>query len=596
MSELPVEIFRLVFGLLSHDKKFLHSCLLVNRTWRESVVSILWRDPFKFLQKPSAQLIQTYISCMDEAGRKNLEGLGINFENEPLCRPTFDYVGFLRHLKYTDFYYSSRAWLEEILGQQKNLDFAGFLVTKELFKFFMNQCQTILSLEINTEHLYPPDDADYVSIPCFPGAPKCLSQLQDFVCCGNYNKKGIFKEMTQSCRNIRTLSVDYFLDEFKTAAPSELARLIKNQHALVEFKLIVCYRFLSKIIPALESQKKTLTNVEFRGIRFENGVTFEALVACTSLESLTFFNCDNVTDQASDPLSTAFFPKLRKIVFNVLHTPPKALAALICNNSVTLQDLSLEWPPLNDSQSDPQIIEKIIEQCPNIIKFEAHLKTSQLLSLLGKCSLLEDLTVRGREPLFADGFLPQLGQMAPPKLRVLNICAIWSFSPESLQQFLDHCTAPLEYIGLRECYAMNDEHLDVLTQYAEKGTLKHLNVKAATRITREGLENALRVISHVDHSLKEEREEPLVNAENENEIVETEESSENDENAKTEAENLQAEESSEVTTRITNEYGAIGQVDQNLKEDGNESLEDAEVERETIKTEKSSENGENKPC
>ncbi|CAG8480087.1 3420_t:CDS:1 [Acaulospora morrowiae] len=498
---LPVEIFRLVFGLLSHDKNFLHSCLLVDRTWSESVVSILWRDPFRFLQKPSAQLIQTYILCLNDIDRAKLQELGITFENEASYKPFFDYVIFLRHLNYIDFYESSQAWLKEILGEQEKHDSKAFLVVEKLLRLFMERCPTILSMNINTEGLYPPENTDCVSIPCFPGADKCLKQLQEFMFCGNYQKKKIFTTMSRSCRNIRKLTVDYFLDDINTAAPCELARLIENQHALIEFKLILYSRFLKKIVPALKSQAKTLINVEFRGIRFDNEITFEPLVACTNLESITFYNCDNVTNESLDPLSTGYFPKLRKIVFIILHTPPKALAAFVCNNSATLKDLSLEWPPLGDSQNDPQIIEEIIEHCPNIIKFEAHLKTSQLFSLLSAFSRLENLTVRGREPLFADGFLPQLGQVVPPKLRVLNICAIWSFNPESLKQFLDHCVAPLEYIGIRECYAITDEHLDILAEYAEKGSLKHLDIKVATRITREGLTNALRVIDQIDHSV-----------------------------------------------------------------------------------------------
>ncbi|RHZ84821.1 hypothetical protein Glove_74g182 [Diversispora epigaea] len=497
MSVLLVEIFRIVLGILSKDKKSLHSCLLVDRTWCERVVSILWNDPFQFLKEPSAELIQTYILCLPESVRANLQESGINLENTPNHKPTFDYAVFLRHLKYINFYESSLVWLEKVMGHSNHRS-EGFLVTKELCKLFMNQSPAILSLNINTENLNLPDNIDYVSIPCFPGARKSLSQLQEFMCCGTYDKKKIFRAMSQSCKNIRNLSVDYYLDELSTAAPTDLANLIKSQNALVEFKLVTCSRFLSKIIPALKKQAKTLTNVEFRGVHFEDCVSFEALAACTNLESLIFFHCDNVMNDALEPLSTADFPKLRKIVFHIFHMPPPSLGALICNNNDTLQELLLEWPPLD--QEDPKIIEMIIEHCPNIIKFDAHLKTDQLRSLLCALSRLEDLTVHSREPLLADGFLPQLGQLIPPNLRILNVRAIWSFNPESLKQFLDHCIAPLEFIGLRECYALTDEHLEVLAAYAEKGTLKHLNIKVATRITREGLINARKVIDRIDHN------------------------------------------------------------------------------------------------
>ncbi|CAG8649060.1 10700_t:CDS:1, partial [Dentiscutata heterogama] len=500
MSLIPVEILRLVFGLLSKDKKSLRSCLLVNRTWCESVVSILWNDPFQFLNEPSSLIIQTLISCFNESELEVLQNRGINIEDLIMNRPTFDYATFLRHLKYVSLYDSTSVWLMQNLGQEGKNNPLVFFVIRELCKLIMNRCKTLLTLSISTEGMvYFIDENDYVSIPCFPGASNCLSLLQEFTCCGAFDKKKIFKTMAKICRNIRYLNIDYYLDDRKTAAPSELVKLIKSQQALIWFKLAIFDR-VSDIVSALKSQEKSLTYVEFRGIEFEDDVTFESLVNCTNLRSFSLLSCDSVTEKTLEPLATASFPKLKTFIFKILPKPPAAVASFIRSNCISLQELILDWQPITDLADDPEIIETIIEHCPNITSFDAHLKIpQQLIPFLRACTELRSLTVHGKERVVADELLPQLGPLIPANMFKLNICAIWTFTPSALQEFLDSCIAPLEFLGIRECYDITDEHLDILTRYAEKGSLKYLNIKAASRITKEGLENICSVVDVIEH-------------------------------------------------------------------------------------------------
>ncbi|CAG8482206.1 13165_t:CDS:1 [Cetraspora pellucida] len=499
MSLIPVEILRLVFGLLSKDKKSLRSCLLVDRTWCESVVSILWNDPFQFLDEPSSLIIRTLLSCLNESEPEStiLKKEEFTIENLLMNRPTFDYVAFMRHLKYVNIYESTLVWLTQE-GKDTSL---GFFVARELCKLIIKRCKTILTLSISTEGMVSfTDENDYVSIPCFPGAPDCLSNLQEFMCCGAYDKKKIFKSMANSCRNIRRLYVDYYMDDLKTAAPPELAKLIKNQQGLIEFKLTM-YAKVFDIVSALGSQEKTLSYVEFRGIDFGDDVTFDSLVNCTNLKYLSLHSCDNVTNKTLEPLTTVSFPNLKTFIFKVIPKPPVALSSFIRSNCISLQELVLEWQQITDPEDDPEIVETIIEYCPNITSFEGHLKVpQQLVPFLQACSQLRNLTVHGKERVVADELLPQLGPLIPAKMSKLNICAIWTFTPSALQEFLDLCIAPLEFIGIRECYDITDEHLDIIARYAEKGSLKYLNIKAASRITKEGLENICSVVDVIEHS------------------------------------------------------------------------------------------------
>src|SRR3954469_9812252 len=44
MTSLPVDCLREIFRHFEHDRD-LHSCLLVNRMWCDTTVSILWKNP-----------------------------------------------------------------------------------------------------------------------------------------------------------------------------------------------------------------------------------------------------------------------------------------------------------------------------------------------------------------------------------------------------------------------------------------------------------------------------------------------------------------------------------------------------------------------
>ena len=45
MLRLNKDVLFLVIEELQNDRKSLHSCLLVDRTWCEATVPILWNDP-----------------------------------------------------------------------------------------------------------------------------------------------------------------------------------------------------------------------------------------------------------------------------------------------------------------------------------------------------------------------------------------------------------------------------------------------------------------------------------------------------------------------------------------------------------------------
>src|SRR5687768_13674966 len=99
MSKLNKDILFLIFEELQNDSKSLFSCLLVNRLWCETVIPILWRDPWcyeddiNYQKKSSLYHIITFSLPNDV--KEFLTNKGIPISHQSLL---FDYLSFCRSI------------------------------------------------------------------------------------------------------------------------------------------------------------------------------------------------------------------------------------------------------------------------------------------------------------------------------------------------------------------------------------------------------------------------------------------------------------------------------------------------------------------
>ncbi len=99
MSKLNEDILFLLFEELQDDSKSLFSCLLVNRLWCETVIPILWKDPWcyednmNYQKKSSLYNIITF-SLSDDT-KEFLIGKGIQISYKS---PLFDYLSFCKSI------------------------------------------------------------------------------------------------------------------------------------------------------------------------------------------------------------------------------------------------------------------------------------------------------------------------------------------------------------------------------------------------------------------------------------------------------------------------------------------------------------------
>ena len=72
MSRLNQDVLYFIIEELKDDKQTLFSCILVNKTWCETIIPILWRDPWKSLKKEKEKsLLNVIISHLLDESRKN---------------------------------------------------------------------------------------------------------------------------------------------------------------------------------------------------------------------------------------------------------------------------------------------------------------------------------------------------------------------------------------------------------------------------------------------------------------------------------------------------------------------------------------------
>ena len=100
MLKFNKDVLLLILEELQDDNKSLYSCLLVNKTWCETTVSILWKIPGRIhlTKKAESILFNVILLHLSVESRDNLKNQGINLFMETYQPPLFNYISFWKHL------------------------------------------------------------------------------------------------------------------------------------------------------------------------------------------------------------------------------------------------------------------------------------------------------------------------------------------------------------------------------------------------------------------------------------------------------------------------------------------------------------------
>ncbi|GBB95856.1 hypothetical protein RclHR1_02630001 [Rhizophagus clarus] len=429
MLKLNEDIFYLILQELKNDRKSLYSCLLVNKLLCQLVITILWKDPYKYLYAKDTQersrrgksFNQIILFHLPESSRNFLisEGINIILEQQKLL---FDYIKYCQYICYVHESYGLTTHQKRILNQ-------------EVIKVFISKCYAIkhLSSTIISEH----------PIYTFPGANVCLSKLEEIQCL-SCSESSSFYGLAQICRSIEKVSLLLFENNPGIAYLIEMQERIKYLNIYVDDN---DYGFMNK--NESESKKENEENMHERISQalmkhadsilyimswIDKSFPFFIFPKFINLQTLKLINSFNIEQSVFEKqLGTASYPNLQVLELSDISL---FMATKIIENTngnlwkVKIQnyDFSNSIEYIQDfNTSSKEYIRAITNHCPNIeyvSLFISNQNLDELKKLLISCQLLEgiDIQTKKTEKRFASKiFIGILVRLAPIGLRKIKI-------------------------------------------------------------------------------------------------------------------------------------------------------------------------------
>src|SRR6185437_6463110 len=131
MPYLNKDILFLLFEELQDDSKSLFSCLLVDRHWCETVVPILWRNPWCYYYNKRSSLYYIIIFYLPDNIKEFLTRQGIQLPSVPTQPLLFDYLSFCRSMDIIA--------INNIIDVETSA-YNQFLLQKEIYNLIMKKC------------------------------------------------------------------------------------------------------------------------------------------------------------------------------------------------------------------------------------------------------------------------------------------------------------------------------------------------------------------------------------------------------------------------------------------------------------------------
>jgi hypothetical protein len=203
----PCELLQKIFNNESHNIKFLHSCLLVNKHWSSNAIPILWNRPFHLMmhrRKKYSHLI--IFTCLNSLEKQTF----------------YNYHSFLRHLSFFSFLASVQEYCNLLLNG--NVPF-NLQDPKEILLLFVNSTPMLESLEFTFEFesLFKFIDVNFINkifmfIIFDSSVRKWILDVKKIDVEGGlkrHNIEGLYRYdismILHSCRNIKTVGFLVFI-------------------------------------------------------------------------------------------------------------------------------------------------------------------------------------------------------------------------------------------------------------------------------------------------------------------------------------------------------------------------------------------------
>ncbi|EXX77586.1 uncharacterized protein OCT59_012762 [Rhizophagus irregularis] len=437
MSKLNKDILFLIFEELQDDSESLFSCLMVNRLWCETVIPILWRNPwcYDIDYRNKDYLFIIIASYLSDETKKILTRQGFRLQLVSYQSFLFDYLSFCRSINVKI--------IESIFTIKIYSYYHRISLQEEFYEHIIKKCPKFKYLDMKQIK---------IRIFSFPEARLRFESLSELEC-ESSTDQSYFYSLADISQHIQRLIIINYSDTVKFG----IAKLIEVQKNLKHFEFIdhyYCFNFFimdsyKEIILALEKKADSINHLR---IYFENHdfTLQKVLPKFHKLKTLTIhckeFNVEQLKSGVYNDLE----------IFNIDYYNMNAAFIIIENNGRNLKKISIDFisyinvririPCENFKYNTLILIRKIHENCPlieylslifspseqNFSEFEKLLKVCQNLKSL----LLIIYTLETNEMILGKQVLNTLIKSAPTKLREIRFLNHIRFSSEALEEFL----------------------------------------------------------------------------------------------------------------------------------------------------------------
>ncbi|UZO24533.1 uncharacterized protein OCT59_016829 [Rhizophagus irregularis] len=493
MSKLNKDILFLLFEELQDNSKFLFSCLMVNRKWCETVIPILWRNPWRYsINYKKISLYSIIISYLSNDIKEFLTKKGILILNQSL---TFDYLSFCRNIDIKV--------IDDIISIGSSLVYNRFLLQEEIYSLLIKKCPEIKYLNIcgTYEIVYPPE------------AKVRLESLCELTCDTLIDTR-YFYRLAQICQQIQRIIIinkNLVKVNHGTTKLIEFQKNLKYFKWVDEFKEDYYWELLedpyTEIFNVLKKHTNTLNHFDIN-LHYEYSITdyydiyddFDytflqyALLEFHNLKILEinspiFLNNDN------------FNKKLEMVAYRnleILKIDFIDIYQVNCmvKNSLCLRELRINEFHWNDDDDNfyndsLNFIRTICENCylieyltiPVFPSSENHF--IEFEKLLKKCQKLRSLNFKeayyeaGRDLEFEDYLLNVLIREASANLREIRIPYDIMLSLKTLETFLEKWKgrpAVSLYFNNTYFYQKDNSYMKLFDKYKIEKVIKDINV------------------------------------------------------------------------------------------------------------------------
>ncbi|GBB89278.1 hypothetical protein RclHR1_15980004 [Rhizophagus clarus] len=477
MSKFHKDTLFLIFEELQNDPKSLLSCLLVNKLWFETVVPILWKNPWRYAinygNKNSLFVIITFDLPNDT--KEFLSRQGIQLPSTSYKSLSSNYLSFCKSINVEI--------MNEIISIGSTSIYDQFLLQQEIYSLLIRKCRDMKYLDmISLKH----------QIFYFPEAT-CLKSLCELKCDTSIDSS-YFYGLARVCRRIQRLIIIN-----KDLKPNHgIVKLIELQENLKYFQWkdnIEDDYFLEcpyeKIFFALTKKADTINHliIFFQFIDGGDHTFFQKILP--KFYKLKTLMIGDFVLIKEEQLKTSVYHDLE--ILNIDYIKIDTAASMVENSGGNIKEILLKYYYYyyyrdNNFHKDSLIfIRKIYENCPLIECLSLLFSSSkehfaEFAQLLRKCQNLKSLLLiisniyekETYEKIMESGekLLNILIDAAPPNLREIRFFDYFRFSLKNLESFLKNWKGRALSIITSDPIYKGDDYVKLINKYKKLGVIK----------------------------------------------------------------------------------------------------------------------------